>query len=351
MNSVDPSPALSRRGFAAVAAGLGAAGLLGGVAARPAGASAAALAGDGGRTRVETIRLGKVTVTRVVEFSGPVGLTSRQFFPGSPAELWEENKDWLSPDFWKPGTDMVHSALQTWVLRSEGRTILIDTGAGNGKFRPYAKQWQYMDTDFLRRLSRAGVRPQDVDVVVNTHLHNDHVGWNTRREGRDWVPTFPRATYLIPKVEFDFWNPAGPVRPKYWQGNQNVWEDSVLPVHEAGQVTLWEDAYTLDSSLTLHLAAGHTPGSSVLRLKSGGDRAVFIGDLLHTPLQLEHPEFNSCFEEDEKQALATRRRELEWAADHKALILPAHLPGHGAAEVVRDGGTFTIKKWAGFSRV
>ncbi|MGI5157970.1 MBL fold metallo-hydrolase [Microbispora sp. CA-102843] len=350
MDSVNPSRSLSRRGFVGVTAGIGATGLLGSLLAQPANASAAAFTKAESRTRVETIQLGKVTVTRVLEFSGPVGLTSRQFFPESPKELWEENKDWLSPDFWKPSTDMVNSALQTWVLRSEGRTILIDTGAGNDKFRPYAKQWQYMDTDFLRRLSRAGVRPQDVDVVVNTHLHNDHVGWNTRREDRDWVPTFPNATYLIPKVEFDFWNPESPVRPKYWQGNQNVWEDSVLPVHEAGLVKLWEGSYTLDSSLKLNLAAGHTPGSSVIRLESGSDRAVFIGDLLHTPLQLEHPEFNSCFEEDEKQALTTRRRELEWAADHKALILPAHLPGHGAAEVERSGSNFKIKDWAGFSR-
>ncbi|MEU5024878.1 hypothetical protein [Streptomyces milbemycinicus] len=103
---------------------------------KPANASAAAFTKAESRTRVETIQLGKVTVTRVVEFSGPVGLTSRQFFPESSKELWEENKDWLSPDFWKPSTDMVNSALQTWVLRSEGRTILIDTGAGNDKFRP-----------------------------------------------------------------------------------------------------------------------------------------------------------------------------------------------------------------------
>lgn len=131
-----------------------------------------------------------------------------------------------------------------------------------------------MDTDYLRTLAHAGARPQDVDVVVNTHLHNDHVGWNTRREGRDWVPTFPNATYLIPKIDFDFWNPLGPVRPRYRQGNQNVWEDSVLPVHQAGQVKLWEGSYTLDSHLTLHPAPGHTPGSSVIQLKSGSDRAV-----------------------------------------------------------------------------
>lgn len=202
MDSKNHSRSLSRRGFVGMTAGIGAAiGAVGLIGSQPPASAAER------RTRVQTIELGKVTITRVVEFSGPVGLTSRQFFPDSAPKLWRENENWLSPDFWNSSTDMVSSALQTWVLRSEGRTILIDTGAGNDKYRPYAKQWQYMDTDFLRRLAHAGVRPQDVDIVVNTHLHNDHVGWNTRREDRDWVPTFPNATYVIPKVEFDFWNP------------------------------------------------------------------------------------------------------------------------------------------------
>ncbi|MGW6457440.1 MBL fold metallo-hydrolase [Streptomyces sp. NPDC055078] len=300
---------------------------------------------------MSTITLGKVQVTRVVEYKGPVGMTSREFFPESPPELWAENRSWLSPDFWNPETGIVPIALQTWVLRSEGRTILIDTGAGNDKFRPYSKVWQYLDTGFLRRLSRAGVRPRDVDIVVNTHLHNDHVGWNTRLEGREWVPTFPNATYLIPRAEFEFWNPENPVRAKDPKAAQNVWEDSVQPVREAGLVKLWDGAHTIDSALTLDLAPGHTPGSSVVRLQSGTDRALFVGDLLHTPLQLEHPGFNSCFEEDERQARTSRRRTLEWAADRGALVLPAHLPGHGAAEIVRDGSNFKIKEWAGFSRI
>jgi glyoxylase-like metal-dependent hydrolase (beta-lactamase superfamily II) len=347
---------MNRRGFMGAAAGigvgLGAAGLLGGGQLLIGDKSSVPSATSGGTMQVSTIALGKVTVTRVVEYKGPVGMTSRQLFPESPEELWQENSSWLSPDFWTPDTDLVPIALQTWVLRSEGKTILIDTGAGNDKFRPYAEAWQYMDTGFMRRLSRAGVRPQDVDIVVNTHLHNDHVGWNTRREDRDWVPTFPNATYLIPKVEFDFWNPElPPISAKDPKATQNVWEDSVLPVHEAGLVKLWDGSHTIDSHLTLDLAPGHTPGSSVVRLQSGTDRAVFIGDLLHSALQLEHPEFNSCFEEDEKQARASRRRMLEWAADNKALLLPAHLPGHGAAEVAREGSHFKIKEWAGFSRI
>ncbi|MFJ7078556.1 MBL fold metallo-hydrolase [Streptomyces sp. NPDC098781] len=300
---------------------------------------------------METIRLGNVSVTRVVEYTGTVEMTSRQFFPGSSPELWQENEGLLVPDHWNPRNDLVLSTLQTWVLRSGGKTILIDTGAGNGKYRPYANLWSYMDTDFMRRLARAGVMPRDVDVVVNTHLHNDHVGWNTKLVDRAWVPTFPNATYLMAKTEFDFWNPENGFKQKTAPGNQNVWEDSVLPVYQAGLVKLWEGSYAIDSNLTLEPAPGHTPGSAFVRLRSGNDHALFCGDLLHTALQLEHPEFNSCFEEDEQGALKARRRVLEHAADTKALLLPAHLPGHGAAEVRRDGSHFKIVDWAGFSRI
>ncbi|MBU3864813.1 MBL fold metallo-hydrolase [Streptomyces sp. 4503] len=355
MHSDRPLRPMNRRGFigaaAGISAGFGAAALLDGGRGLTSGTHGTPAATSEQAMQASTITLGNVTISRVVEYTGPVGMTSREFFPDSPEKLWRQNRSWLSPDFWNPDTDAVRIALQTWVLRSEGRTILIDTGAGNDKFRPYAKTWQYLDTGFLRRLSRAGVRPQDVDIVVNTHLHNDHVGWNTRRQGRDWVPTFPNATYLIPETEFTFWSPEHRSKAKDPKAALNVWEDSILPVHQAGLVKLWAGSHTIDGNLTLDLAPGHTPGSSVVRLQSGGDRAVFAGDLLHTPLQLEHPEFDSCFEEDEKQARTTRRRTLEWAADHKVLVLPAHLCGHGAVEIARNGSRFRIKKWAGFSPI
>jgi glyoxylase-like metal-dependent hydrolase (beta-lactamase superfamily II) len=188
-----------------------------------------------------------------------------------------------------------------------------------------------------------------VDIVVNTHLHVDHVGWNTYLDGRTWVPTFPNATYLISKPDFDFWNPANEHKPLLGRGNQNVFEDSVAPIHEAGLTTLWEDSYTIDSNLRLTLAPGHTPGSSVVTLESGTDRAVFVGDMLHSPVQFVEPDSNSCFCEDPSGARATRRKVLGWAADRGALVVPAHLGGQGAAEVVREGSGFAIKGWAPFA--
>ncbi|GAB2604255.1 MBL fold metallo-hydrolase [Kribbella endophytica] len=300
---------------------------------------------------MDQIVLGDVTVTRIKEYYGSVAMSPETFFPESPAGSWAEHQDWLAPDFWDPETHECVSAIQTWLLRSEGRTILVDTGVGNHKDRPYAPVWSRLDTDYLDNLAAAGVRPEDVDLVINTHLHVDHVGWNTRLDGRTWVPTFPNATYLMTQRDFDFWNPANGHQPILGRGNQNVFEDSVAPVHEAGLVHLWDDTYRIDANLRLDLAPGHTPGSSVLSLESGTDRALFVGDLVHTALQIVEPDTNSCFCEDPVESRATRRRLLGRAADDNALVLPAHLGGHGAAEVVRDGSKFAIKDWAGLARI
>jgi glyoxylase-like metal-dependent hydrolase (beta-lactamase superfamily II) len=300
---------------------------------------------------MDQITLGEVTVTRIKEYYGSVEMTPAEFFPESPDGSWDEHRSWLAPDFWDPGTGECHSAIQTWLLRSGGRTILVDTGVGNHKERPYSPVWSRLETGFLDNLAAAGVQPGDVDLVINTHLHVDHVGWNTRLDGRTWVPTFPHATYLITQRDFDFWNPAGGHQPILGRGNQNVFEDSVAPVHEAGLTHLWDGSYRIDENLRLDLAPGHTPGSSVLTLESGGDRALFVGDLVHTALQIVEPETNSCFCEDPAQARATRHALLGRAAEDKALVFPAHLGGHGAVEVERDGAKFAIAGWAGFPRI
>ncbi|MEU4498757.1 MBL fold metallo-hydrolase [Streptomyces sp. NPDC023998] len=295
------------------------------------------------------IKLGDVTVTRIEEMHGPVGMTPQQFFPGSPEQAWRRHEDILVPDHLNSDDGIVQVAMQTWLLRSEGRTILVDTGIGNDKARPAVPAWDHLLLDYLGNLQRAGVRPEDVDLVVNTHLHVDHVGWNTRLDDGTWVPTFPNATYLMPKADFEFWNPAN--NPNITGGvNENVFEDSIAPVHAAGQVRLWEGSHTIDANLCLEAAPGHTPGSSVLKLNSGSDQALFAGDLLHTPLQVMEPDHNSCFCEDPAGARATRRKLLGWAADTNALVLPAHFSGHSALEVTRDADSFAIKQWAPLPR-
>ncbi len=292
---------------------------------------------------MNSLELGAVTVTRLVEWTGPV-LTVDAFFPDVAPKTWTDNQDWLAPDFWRSADDAHPVALQSWLLRSEGKNILIDTGGGNGKSRPSNPAFDHLDTQFLEQLAAAGLQPDDIDVVVNTHLHVDHVGWNTVPDGGEWVPTFRNATYLLPEQDLAYFEAAGtdPARRRHI-------DDSVVPVRQAGQAVTFADPYRIDEHLTLEGAPGHTPGSSVVQLHSGTDQAVFVGDVLHNPVQVIQPDANSCFCLDPAAARATRRRLLSWAADNGALVLPAHFGGAGASEVARQGNAFQVKRWAPFT--
>ncbi|MER6442685.1 MBL fold metallo-hydrolase [Streptomyces sp. NPDC001185] len=301
-----------------------------------------------------SISLGDIEITRVVEWSGPI-LTARFVIPDSDEAMWRHNEDWLAPDFWTPADDAFRCHIQTWVVRSEGRTILVDTGVGNDRERPQVPQFTGLRTDYLTRLREAGVEPEDVDVVVNTHIHYDHVGWNTEWRDGQWVPTFPNATYMIPRADNLYFDPKNPRRAPgdeherlRWEGSTLVFNDSIAPIHHAGQAVLWKDTHRIDGSLLLEPAPGHTPGSSVLTLRSGADRAVFVGDMLHSPVQVLEPGWNSCFCDDPQLAAKTRRAYLSRAAELRELIIPAHWPGHGAAEVRRDGDGFAITAWSAF---
>lgn len=291
----------------------------------------------------DTITLGAVELTPV--FEQRVLLIPRDFaFPD--IGLFEKNRDWLVPDFWDPGTDEMVCSLRSWVVRSEGATILVDTGVGNDRDRPAMPPFDHLQTGYLDNLAAAGVRPEDVNFVVTTHLHPDHVGWNTQLVDGDWVPTFPNARYLIAGADFGYWNPANAHPTRIGPLMDGVFEDSVVPVHRAGQTLLWEDGYDIDANLRLEPAPGHTPGSAVLWLRSGTDRAVFVGDLLHSPLQIVEPDLCPCLDEDEDAARATRHRVLDAVATGNALMLPAHFPGAGAVEVRRDGAGYAFTEWA-----
>ncbi|TDD00214.1 MBL fold metallo-hydrolase [Nonomuraea deserti] len=294
---------------------------------------------------VRSIVLGDVEVIRVVEWHRPFAPASGMF-PDAPAGVWRDNADWLAPDHWEPDSDRAVLALQTWVLRSGGRTVLVDTGVGNARERPGMPPFHRRRSDLPGLLARAGVRPQDVDVVVNTHLHVDHVGWNTVDAGGEWVPTFPNAQYLIPAADDFHYGPDHAYGNGLREVDRLIYEDSVAPIHRAGQAVLWDGLHRIDDHLTLESAPGHTPGSSVLRLASGSDRAVFVGDLLHSPVQILQPCCNSNACLAPEQAVASRRRVLGRAADERELLVPAHFGGAGAVEVRRARGGFALGPWA-----
>lgn len=293
----------------------------------------------------QSIVLGDVEVVRVVEWQSAFA-PARALIPESGTDVWKDNAAWLAPDHWEPDSDMAMMALQSWVLRSGGRTVLVDTGVGNGRERPGSPHFHHRQGDFLARLARAGVRPEDVDVVVNTHVHADHVGWNTVGADGGWEPTFPHAQYLVPAADDFHFGPANAYGKGHQEDDRLVYEDSIAPLHRAGQAVLWQGIHRIDENLTLESAPGHTPGSSVLRLTSGSDRAVFVGDLLHSPVQILTPSCNSCFCLDPEQAVTSRRRILERAAAERELLVPAHFAGAGAVEVRQEGDSFALARWA-----
>lgn len=285
-----------------------------------------------------SVRLGRAVVNRVVETS-----FSPRFamFGDTPAGAWAENADLLAPTFADLDAGTWRVAIQTWVLDVDGLRILIDTGVGNGKRRPAIPVLDGLDTGFLGALESAGVHPDSVDVVVNTHLHSDHVGWNTRAAGSGWVPTFPNARYLLPEADFRFFGPGGPGCDA---AARIVFDDSVAPVYEAGQVELFGGEHQVSESVWLRPAAGHTPGSSVLWCDAGVP-AVFVGDLTHCAIQIPRPGDACGFDCDAAQATATRRRVFTEAARHRAVVIPAHYPGHGGATLVARGDAFCVDDW------
>ncbi len=298
---------------------------------------------------MERIVLGEAEVLRVREWEGAF-MPAANIVPDATPDDWRRNADWLAPDHWNRADDTHLGALQSWVIRHGGRTVLVDTGVGDRRQRPHNPLFHDRGSDFLDRLRAAGIEPEDVDVVVNTHLHADHVGWNTVERDGAWVPAFPNAVYYLPAADhasFDADGPGSPGPATRQEERRLLYADSIEPVVRSGRAVLWTDGVRLDEALTLEPAPGHSPGSSVLRLDSGGDRAVFVGDLLHSPLQLSRPECNSCFCENPAEAAATRRRVLERAADRRELVIPAHFAGTGAAEVRREGSGFAVTRWAG----
>ena len=290
----------------------------------------------------DRIPLGTAVVTRVLELQVEM---RTGLFAQTPPDAWRDNADLLDPTFWNPETDQWRIAMQSWVIEVDGLTVLVDTGVGNDRERPQMPPLDHLSTDFLGTLGRAGFTPGDIDVVVNTHLHTDHVGWNTHLVGDVWTPTFPNARYLMPEADYRFFAPDSPTTN---DGMRIVFSDSVLPVD--GQKQLFGGDHRLSDSLWLQPAAGHTPGSSVLWLDAGVP-AVFVGDLTHCPIQLARPSDPCAFDVSPDEAAATRRRVFTEASRRRAAVLPAHYPGHGGATIVARGDRFAVDRWLGFSPI
>jgi glyoxylase-like metal-dependent hydrolase (beta-lactamase superfamily II) len=290
---------------------------------------------------VATWTIGNVTVTRIEEQLGFASRPPEQYLDGFDREMLARHLDWLVPHHYSPADDRLISSIHSWLIRTGRHTILLDSCAGNHKNRPGFSRFHQLDTPFLQRLHAAGVRPEQIDIVLCTHLHADHVGWNTMLRDGHWVPTFPNARYLFSRVETEIGDPRRNPAADADLQRGGAYRDSVLPVIESGQAVLIDGEHAIDDSLTIVPAPGHTPGHVVLWLANSMGRAVFCGDVLHHALQMHAPHCNSAFCELPEAARATRRRILEQCVEHGAALFPGHFGAPHVARVLAVQAAFS----------
>src|SRR5262245_20398383 len=282
-----------------------------------------------------TLRIGDVQITRVEESCGP-GVRASTLLPRFNLDAVDDHGPDVFSQFMQLDTQAALLSVHTSVVRTPRSVVLVDTCTGNHKHRPSMPGMHMLTTPYLERLVAAGVAPEDVDFVVSTHLHVDHVGFNTTlRDGR-WVPTFPNATYLMNATEFEFWNPTNPSNAAL-AFNAGVFADSVAPCFEADQVRLWRGTYDLDEVFHLFETPGHTPGNAAGWLRSKDRWALFSGDNMHSPMQVFEPSWSSAFDLDGAQAERSRRAMLETCVERDALLLAAHFSAPHVFKVVPRG--------------
>jgi glyoxylase-like metal-dependent hydrolase (beta-lactamase superfamily II) len=285
---------------------------------------------------IRRYQVGRATINRVTELVLPTIPTTFLFPEWDPAVM-PRDLDWLDSGNISSDGQTLALSVHSWVVRTDQHTIVIDTGAGNGKDRPLNTIFHHLDTPYLSRLEAAGVAREDVDFVLITHLHVDHVGWNTVREGDRWVPTFPNAKYVFSKAEYEFYaDPANVQTP-----SAGVLEDSVKPVIDAGLAILIDaDSPPLLEGLKFHSTKGHSYDHLSISLESQGQTALFSGDVMHHPVQVAMPEWNSVFCEFQEEARLSRRWALDFAAQRQAHFFSSHFPGTSAGLVERKGEGF-----------
>ena len=279
------------------------------------------------------LNIGDLTISRIIEREGPF-LPALDVFPTLTADMLDENRHWLAPKA-LDRDGMLVFCFQSYVVRTPRHTILVDSCIGNDKARPTRPEWNLKrDETFMRGLAAAGFSVDDIDFVMCTHMHVDHVGWNTRLLDGRWIPTFPKARYLFAKGEFDYWTEQHAKTPAPQFG------DSVLPIVQAGRAELVSDDHALDDYVRLFPTPGHTPHHVSVCFGRGGDDAVMTGDLLHSPLQARYPELSSRFDVDRDMSAKMRRRFFERYSGTRTLCCTAHFPSPSVGRITGWGNGF-----------
>ena len=276
--------------------------------------------------------VGAVKITRIVEVEMPIPHDPKHPFllDATPEALQEI--PWLYPHYVTPEGHLrlsVHALL----VEAPGLRLVVDTCFGNDKPSAFMGG-RALSTSFLQHMQDAGWPRDSVNAVICTHLHSDHVGWNTIRDGDRWVPTFPNARYLMGKAEFEFWSGVDDA------DTASVLSASVQPVFDAGLVDLVDMDHVLSPEIRLIPTPGHTPGHVSVMIESQGQSAMITGDAVHHPSQIARPHWSPPFDTDQAASQATRRSMYEAVADKPILVIGTHFAAPTAGHVTRDGDSY-----------
>jgi glyoxylase-like metal-dependent hydrolase (beta-lactamase superfamily II) len=272
--------------------------------------------------------VGKVKITKIVELE-TVGSTRFILPLASNEEI--RKLPWLFPHF-ATEEGRLKMSIHSLVLETPTRRIVVDTGLGNDKEGRRVPTWNNRQGPFLETMREAGFPPDSIDTVLCTHLHVDHVGWNTRLAGGKWVPTFAHARYVFGRVEYEYWRDHREEADK-----AAVFDDSVKPIVDAGQADLVASDARLADEITLIPTPGHSPGHMSILIESDGERGLLTGDVAHHPCQMAHLDWSSTADSDPVQSAVTRRELFSRFADTPTLVIGGHF---GAGRIQRDGGAF-----------
>lgn len=281
--------------------------------------------------------VGDATVARVIDLQidtfEPAGLLpewSAQYQP-----LLDAMPETMTPD----GKNMLLS-IHSWVIWLGDRIILVDTGAGNDKARPFAPYFDRLTTPYLARLEALGVAPGAVDYVLHTHLHVDHVGWNTRLVDGQWRPTFPNARHIFSAKEYAFFTDPANAHNRHRTSFQTQ-QDSVIPIVKAGLADMIDvDGSEAIPGFSFHSTPGHSVDHASIVLESAGHAALFAGDVFHHPVQVFAPHLLSIFDPVRETTLKSRHWALNFAADRRAMLFSSHFPAASVGTVSRLGADY-----------
>jgi len=274
-------------------------------------------------------KIGDITITQLIEITDSSGAVP--VLPvATPDKLAEI--PWLKPNFVTPEGNLIMN-IQMLIIETPDQKMVVDTCIGNDKALTM-EGWADLQLPFLDDLKKLGHDPDSVDQVICTHLHVDHVGWNTRKVSGKWVPTFPNARYLMVENEFEFWRDLND------DSFGDVFGESIRPVVDAGQADMVRSDHRVTDGVWFEATPGHTPGHVSVHVGSQGEEAIISGDMMHHPCQIARPDWVTPFDADSPAACATRKQFLERYADKPVLVLGTHFANPVGGHIVRDGDTY-----------